>query len=148
MISNSTLANNAAGAKGGAIWDYTPGTLEQSTLVGNSATAGGAMHLEGSAIGSATLTVKGTILANNTGGNCEAERTTAVDGGYNLDDGFLLRVHERGHPAHADPLLGPLADNGGPTLTFEPRSAAPRSTPVIRHTCRRRATRTSAGCRV
>ena len=123
-ISNSTLANNTAGAKGGAIWDYTPGTLAQSTLVGNSATAGAALHLEGSAIGSATLTVKGTILANNTGGNCEAERTTAVDGGYNLDDGSSCGFTSAG-TLHANPQLGSLADNGGPTLTFEPALGSP-----------------------
>ena len=38
-VSNSTLANNTAGNSGGAIWSQAPtGTLEFSTLAGNSAT--------------------------------------------------------------------------------------------------------------
>ena len=118
-ISNSTLANNTATSQGGALWSQAPtGTLEQSTLAGNSAAAGGGLYL------AAALTVKGTILANNTGGNCAG--TAPTNGGYNLDSAATCGFGTAsGSQSSTDPMLGPLADNGGPTLTFEPALDSP-----------------------
>ena len=119
-VTNSTLANNTAGGNGGAIWSQAPAsTLEQSTLAGNSATAGGGLYLAGA------LTVKGTILAgNDTGGNCAG--TAPTNGGYNLDSAATCGFGTTsGSKSNTDPLLGPLADNGGPTLTFEPSVYGP-----------------------
>ena len=123
-ISHSTLANNTATNSGGAIWSNgLNATLEQSTLAGNSATW--AEGVGGLDIGADhPLTVKGTILANNTPVNCPTSGAAIVDGGYNLDDGSSCGFTSAG-TLHADPLLGPLADNGGPTLTFEPTLGSP-----------------------
>ena len=113
-VSNSTLSGNSSNNRGGGIYHRTDGsntggTLEvsNSTLSGNSATFGGGIYNEGPA------TFKNTIVANSpSGGNCLGSIT---NGGYNLDSntscGFPTQNSSK------DPLLGPLADNGGPTLT-------------------------------
>src|SRR5215203_267474 len=114
-LNNLTVANGRADNAGGGILNL--GTLEvnNSTISGNSANnnAGG--------IGNgSTATLNNTIVANNEGGNCAGLPVT--DDGGNLewpgnDCGFALS---------ADPLLGPLADNGGPTQThaLQPDSPA------------------------
>ena len=114
-IINSTLANNTADNSGGAIWSQAPtGTLEFSTLAGNSA-AWAAEGAGGLFLSGASLTVKGTILANNSPRNCVTkDSAVVVDGWYNLDDGSSCGFTSAG-TLHTDPLLGPLADNGGPT---------------------------------
>ena len=113
-VSNSTLSGNSSNNRGGGIYHRTDGsntggTLEvsNSTLSGNSAPNGGGIYNEGPA------TFKNTIVANSpSGGNCLGSIT---NGGYNLDSntscGFPTQNSSK------DPLLGPLADNGGPTLT-------------------------------
>jgi hypothetical protein len=56
--------------------------------------------------------IKNSIVANNTGGDCDFQSPVNA-GGENLDsDGSCT-----GFTIIADPLLGPLADNGGPTMT-------------------------------
>jgi hypothetical protein len=89
--------------------------VNNSTISGNSANNGGGILTSGG-----TATLKNTIVANNEGGNCAGLPVT--DDGGNLewpgnDCGFALS---------ADPLLGPLADNGGPTQThaLQPDSPA------------------------
>lgn len=66
------------------------------------------------------MTLRGTIVANNTtnlGGNCSG---TITDDGYNLEDtspstcGFSSANNSI---VGSDPILGPLADNGGATFT-------------------------------
>jgi len=116
-VNSSTISGNSAGTDNGGIGNASAGTLEvnNSTISGNSANnnAGG--------IGNgSTATLNNTIVANNEGGNCAGLPVT--DDGGNLewpgnDCGFALS---------ADPLLGPLADNGGPTQThaLQPDSPA------------------------
>ena len=65
-------------------------------------------------VGSGTATLKNTIIASNIGGNCGGDGTI-TDGGGNLQFGdttcgATIPV--------ADPTLGPLTDNGGPTPTM------------------------------
>jgi len=116
-VNSSTISGNSAGTDNGGIGNASAGTLEvnNSTISGNSANnnAGG--------IGNgSTATLNNTIVANNEGGNCAGLPVT--DDGGNLewpgnDCGFALS---------ADPLLGPLTDNGGPTQThaLQPDSPA------------------------
>jgi len=115
-ITNSTVAGNAAGGFAGAIRNYNGGsvTVTDSTIFGNTAPTGGGIYNE------ANASVTRSIVASNTVGDCAGSLT---DGGFNLASdascGFALVD---------DPLLGALADNGGPTLTMLPSSAA---SPVI-----------------
>ena len=88
-------------------------TVTNSTFSGISASADG-----GGIFGAATL--KNTIVANSpAGGNCSE---TITDDGGNLE----WPGNACGFALSADPKLGPLADNGGPTQThaLQPGSAA------------------------
>ena len=116
-VINSTLSNNSASSpqvngSGGAIYNYGTVTVTNSTLSGNSAdiTGGGAMANFG------TLTVFNTIVANSpSGGDCSG---SIIDGGYNIssDDTCGFDPANDSIP-NTDPLLGPLQDNGSPSLT-------------------------------
>lgn len=108
FITNCTISGNTA-SSGGGLYNFATGTaiVTSATIAGNAAGAGngGGIHSPGSA------TLKNTIVADNSGGNC-AQAVT--DGGTNLQ--FPQTTCGAGIPS-ADPLLQPLADNGGPTLT-------------------------------
>jgi hypothetical protein len=115
-ISNSTFSGNSASFGGGIIMDVGTLTVSNSTFSGNSATDG----FGGAYAGGATATFKNTIVANSpSGGNCGA---IPNDGGYNLDSdkgsfdtcGFSTNNNSL---SGVDPMLGPIADNGGPTKT-------------------------------
>jgi hypothetical protein len=67
----------------------------------------------GIANGAGTFTIRGTILAANTADNCTG---TATSAGNNLDSGTTCSL-PAGELSNSNPLLGPLAANGGPTAT-------------------------------
>ena len=86
-----------------------PLNVANSTISGNSAaTCGGGVCGGGVEIGN-------TILNANASGNIQAVVTSH---GYNIssDDGGG-HLNGPGDQINTDPLLGPLQDNGGPTLT-------------------------------
>ena len=64
-----------------------------------------------------TLTLLNIIVASSTsGGNCGG---TIINDGNNIDDGTTCGWGSTdGSMSSTDPLLGALADNGGPTQTF------------------------------
>lgn len=107
-IENSTLSNNIGDYEGAAIQNYGTTSILFSTLADNSAASnpqyGAAVQNFG------TLTFTGSIIAGtDTGANCIGLAPQAAS---NLSDddscaGFTV----------ANPLLGPLQDNGGPTFT-------------------------------
>ena len=61
------------------------------------------------------VTLSGTIVAGSTGNNCTGSISETV--GYNLDSGTSCGFSAGIYLIAADPLLGPLAANGGPTQT-------------------------------
>jgi hypothetical protein len=108
-IINSTISGNSAGDYGGAIANGSLGLMiVNSTVSGNSAaTCGG--------VCGGTVEIGNTILNANTSGNIDG---TVTSHGYNIssdDAGGLL--NGPGDQINTDPLLGPLQNNGGPTLT-------------------------------
>jgi Right handed beta helix region len=114
-MSNSTLSGNSSYYGGGAIYNNS-GTLtvSNSTLSGNSTTFGSG---SGGAIwnSSGVSTLKNTIVANSpSGGSCYG---TITDGGYNLDSDNTCGFGTPNSISGVDPMLGPLAFNGGPTKT-------------------------------
>lgn len=113
-VINSTISGNtiSAGSQGGggifnngaaAVAGITSTTISSNSSP--SATGGGILNNGG------TVTLKNTIVANNTGGNCVG---TVGNGGTNLQ---FPGTTCGGSITSADPLLQPLANNGGPTLT-------------------------------
>ena len=121
-ISNSTFSANKAITIGGGIFNQSTNgivTLTNSTLSGNSARGisdGGGIY------NSATLNIANTIIANSTtGGDYAGSGTIGTNTNNIVEDGSLSGA------TAVDPLLGPLANNGGPTFTFALTSATPSS---------------------
>src|SRR5439155_20089982 len=116
-IVNSTISGNSAGV-GGGIWNDGRSnatlTIVNSTLSDNSGPFGGGIYNQ-----SATLTIGDTILkAGASGPNILNQSGTVNSLGYNLssDNGGGV-LTGTGDQINTDPVLGPLQDNGGPTLT-------------------------------
>jgi predicted outer membrane repeat protein len=113
-ITNSTFHANRADVKGGAIEnDEGTVTLTNCTIADNSAPEGAGSDNTG------TMRFLNTIIAGNTtGANC-ANAGTLTDGGYNLEDADSCGFGADNHSIrNTNPLLAPLADYGGPSLTL------------------------------
>jgi hypothetical protein len=124
-IMNSTISGNSAGKIGGGI--ATSGAeLTNSTISGNSAaSAGGIYYAQGQY--PTTSEISNTIFnAGALGENIVNNGATVISHGYNLssDDGGGV-LNGPGDQINTDPLLGPLEDNGGPTLTHLPLTGSP-----------------------
>jgi hypothetical protein len=125
-VTNSTLSGNTAtdslmgdpgqggGIRngGGLLW------LQNSTIGGNSAGDGGGIY------GYGTSNVTNSVLGSNTGGECSG---TITSHDYNVASDDTCGLSQPHDQPHTDPLLGPLADNGGPTWTH----ALQRGSPAI-----------------
>ena len=111
-ITNSTFSGNSA-STGGGIYGVSTITVTNSTLSGNSATEGGGAI-------EASVTVRNTIIANSVSSrNCLINTNSALtDGGGNLQFGGTIADSCGATIPTADPVLGALADNGGPTQTM------------------------------
>ncbi len=147
VINASTISGNIASQSGAGIANAGGGNLSvvNSTISANSTTlsglASGAAIMNGGTLSISYTTVAfntgvssgavwsapdtfssfNSIVSNNTPQNCSYPATSLIHGD-NLDndgscDGFTI---------NDDPLLDPLANNGGPTLThsFDPSSPA------------------------
>jgi hypothetical protein len=119
-------ANTNTGVQGcsaGGIYFNSPvgaGTITNVTFSGNGAASGGTIRMrEG-----ADLTLKNTIVtASPSGGNCDR---AVIDGGTNLEYGNGAASTTCGFTsASADPLLGALANKGGPTQTMRLLAGSP-----------------------
>jgi subtilisin family serine protease len=125
QLATSTLSGNSA-QYGGSIYNdgtssgRAPLTVKACTISGNSSGAGnGGAILNNGSGGSASVELGSTILkAGASGGNIANFSGTFSSEGYNLAsddaDGFLTGAADQ---LNLDPMLGPLQDNGGPTLT-------------------------------
>ncbi len=118
-ITNSTISGNSA-RDAGVVFNNGMATITNSTISGNSATNGAGI-VNG---GSGTVTLLNTIVANSTsGGNCFGVIT---NGGNNIDDGMTCGWDStNGSMSNTNPLLGPLANNGGPTQTMALLTGSP-----------------------
>jgi len=111
-LTNSTISGNSANVGGGIYNSYMLGslTLTNVTVNDNSATDGGGIYF-----GDGDVTLKNSIVANNTGGDFGGAGVTSL--GHNLDSDGTGGLSGPGDISGVDPLVGPLADNGGPTFT-------------------------------
>jgi parallel beta-helix repeat protein len=118
-ITNSTLSGNTAG-RGGGIYNDSVVTITNSTLSGNTAEEGG-----GIVSGYALVTITNSLIAAGlSGGNCYSTAYNSIvdDGGNYSNDGTCGFGADHDN---VDPLLEPLADNGGPTLTHALQTGSP-----------------------
>jgi CSLREA domain-containing protein len=131
-ISNSTISGNGATHGGGvANHDRASTTIENTTITDNTALSGGGIANTG--VVNASVSIDNTIVAQNATPpepppppqteDCEGAITSA---GHNLV-GFATGCPSSGigDLTTPDPLLGPLADNGGPTPTHRLLATSP-----------------------
>lgn len=153
-ISNSTISGNrvsTGGWLGGGVWVYYQATLNvtNSTIYDNTAGTGGGIfnYHEQAVLGLpeivasqplvllqlGNITLQGTIVANNSGGNCgRSSQTEPINSlGYNLDSGVSCEFNVANNDLNnTDPLLGPLQDNGGDTWTHALLNGSPAIDPA------------------
>lgn len=152
-ITHSTISGNSAGGGGGFSSNYTSVSLIDSTVTGNSASGGGGFYIRGGlTVNNSTITnnsaylgggfelnkfdgtLTNSIIANNSAGagpeffgstqfgtNNVTANNTLIKGGYTIGGTFSGSNNIFG----VDPMLGALADNGGPTKTLAPQAGAP-----------------------
>jgi hypothetical protein len=150
-VINSTISGNFASSDGGGIASFFSGlTIVNSTISGN--TVGdpdygyGGGIASGSGVVPPALTITNSTVSGNSaatcggvcGGTVEIQNTilhanasgniggTVTSRGYNVcsdDAGGLLTGP--GDQINTNPLLGPLRDHGGPTLTHMPMRGSP-----------------------
>jgi hypothetical protein len=146
-IDNSTISDNT-GTLGGGIFMGPLNeilTMDHCTIVNNQAVGtgvndgGGGIYISGNpAAGFGTLFIGHSIVANNdsampfSGQDVDGPVTSLTAnfiGNGDFSDGWntTVRFHDRVGTAAAplDPMLGPLQDNGGPTLTRAPLAGSP-----------------------
>ena len=120
-IRHTTVTGNTAHQAAGVHSGGGPMTIENSTISGNTATAGGS-SLQASS--GAPVSLRSTILASNGPANCfGAETITSL--GFNLASDASCGLDVASDQSSADPKLGPLTDNGGPTATMAPAEDSP-----------------------
>lgn len=137
-IVNCTFSSNIANQYGGALavpQNATPVNITNCTFANNQANnpgngQSGAIH-SGTNSSNSTVTIKNNIFYNNTVTNpwnvwkhCNANLN---DGGNNIfyPENAGGRCVSTPNPLIVDPLLSPLADNGGPTQTMALNSGSP-----------------------
>jgi large repetitive protein len=138
-LAESALTGNSAASQGAGLFqDGTNPTLSMTnvTVTGNSAPTG-----SGISIDTGTATLRNVTLAGNSGSadlnspagsvslastivaGCSGGAPTSL--GFNLDAGASCALAGQGDRSGADPLLGPLADNGGGTDTMALGAGSP-----------------------
>jgi hypothetical protein len=131
LIENSTFSGNSAGSIGGgfnttALFSPAQATVINCTFSGNSAgVSGGNIGLD-KFVSSPTVSIGNTILANNIGGNFGAPfGGTLISLGHNISDDSSGPNDGATDKLSTSAGLGPLQDNGGPTLTLEALPGSP-----------------------
>ena len=138
LLTNCTLANNSASQTGGGVHNQGDGsgfagiaTVTSCTFSRNAAPNGGGIYNTGTNAANSFVQLSNTILYS-TGADLGANLvnnglgTSIASNGYNLSSdgggGFLTAA---GDQKNANPLLGPLQDNGGPTKTMALLAGSP-----------------------
>lgn len=125
QMTNSTVSGNSATVNGGGINNGDDSTYLNVTIVNNTAAANGGGVFNASIFGPARL--KNTIVARNAGATgADIDGSGFISQGNNLiGDGGAVTVFVNGLGGNLvgatgteiDPLISPLQDNGGATLT-------------------------------
>ncbi|MBK8022876.1 MAG: hypothetical protein IPK19_15955 [Chloroflexi bacterium] len=124
---NQTLEDENPGFDGGAamtIYNFPSVTIINSTITANVAHV---PERSGIWVENTAITIQNSIVAGNGGSsdNCYLANGGAItDNGKNIDSGTTCGFGA-GSFSNTNPLLGALANNGGPTLTHLPANTSP-----------------------
>src|SRR5712692_6342573 len=114
-VSNSTISDNMSPKTSASVLNSDTMTLSYVTIASNSS----------GIVNTANVTAAGTIIADSTQGpNCFGNRFQEPFG-FNLDSGTSCRLSQATDLTSTDPMLAPLASNGGPTQTQALEAASP-----------------------
>ena len=118
-VTNSTISGNSGPDDGGGI--YGGGIIRHSTIAGNtSSPSSGGIHV------TSALEIGNTILKTGTSGPNIVNGGTVTSDGYNIsNDNGAGHLTGPGDQINTDPMLGPLQNNGGPTLTHDLLAGSP-----------------------
>jgi hypothetical protein len=120
VITNTTISGNYDYApiesNGSGIHTLGPSELTYVTLYGTN----GRNLYSG---GSQPVTLENTIVAGRGGQNCSGAALDSA--GNNLEDGASCNFTKPTDQQNTDPMLEPLADNGGPTRTHALKITSP-----------------------
>ena len=122
IVTNSTFYDNTATAAGGGIGNFGELIITNSTFSDNSASNGGAIR---NSLGG-VLSLRSSILANSIG-SVDCINTSEMESIHNLIEttGPDLETSCGVPYLSSDPMLGPLADNGGFTQTMALGTGSP-----------------------
>jgi CSLREA domain-containing protein len=119
-VVTSTLSGNGAGDRGGAVFQESGRLdLRAVTVVDNSAPAAGAVHRAGGVI------ALGASVVSGAGPVCGGSMVSTESSGHNLISDTSCGPLSESDLLGLPPLLGPLADNGGPTPSHLPALNSP-----------------------
>ncbi|MBX7102441.1 MAG: hypothetical protein K1X57_00065 [Gemmataceae bacterium] len=137
-IRNSTFTGNTALTGGGLQFYLAYGIqrLSNCTIVGNTATStaagAGGGGLARIAFGTGALFMDSNIIANNTNTVAPDFQGGGAVAGSNFANNNFIKASTgqgiltgTGNVTSTDPDLGPLANNGGATLSFKPNPTSP-----------------------
>jgi hypothetical protein len=132
-ITNCTISGNASAAStggvgGGILIGFSPvsASIVNSTIANNTianSNGGGIGLASGDA--SQTLNYRNTIISGNTSSQVGIFSGAVTSLGYNICSDFTGNLTASGDHPNTNALLGPLADNGGPTNTQAPQPTSP-----------------------
>jgi hypothetical protein len=127
-IEDSTISGNSAANKGGGIDNRFASTLRvrRGTVVGNRAgvSGGGIANRRRAGDPDGRTRLRGSIVAMNAPRDCGGG-VAVVSLGRNLSSDATCGLTLASDLPSTAPLLGPLAANGGPTLTHLPEAGSP-----------------------
>jgi predicted outer membrane repeat protein len=132
LVRNSTFSGNTAnGANGGVIESVDAIRLESCTVTKNAAIGSGDAAAVVASASGGSVEYLDTIVAANTAPANFNRQFDAVSGGsltslgHNISSDSTGNLTAMGDKPSTNPLLGNLADNGGPTLTYRPLAGSP-----------------------
>ncbi len=125
-VRNSTIAMNKASESGGGIYNQSKPLLTNITFMRNQTPGGSG----GGLFSTSVVTMNNTILADSpAGGNCAGPGVLRAT--YSLSSDNTCVLSGAGNKLNIDPLLNPLGNYGGPTLTYLPKPGSPAIDGVI-----------------
>lgn len=122
FLTNVTVSTNLASHSGGGIYSRGAGKayLRNVTVASNGAASAGGIYVE-----SGVFSLWNVLLAPNLGGNCGGGPMLVQTGNLSSDGTCGVQFTGPYNRSNVDPMLGPLTDNGGPTLTHAPQYGSP-----------------------